>query len=76
MLLILNLSVFEHMQQKYLFDGAKPGQWQYHSEVLTDQGPEEMCINTIREKLLQHLPKEVPYSMTQVGYDLWAPKRC
>ncbi|XP_059406250.1 GTPase Era, mitochondrial-like [Carassius carassius] len=56
--------------KKYLFDGAKPGQWQYHSEVLTDQGPEEMCINTIREKLLQHLPKEVPYSMTQ-QIEIW-----
>uniref|UniRef100_A0A671RJJ9 GTPase Era, mitochondrial n=1 Tax=Sinocyclocheilus anshuiensis TaxID=1608454 RepID=A0A671RJJ9_9TELE len=55
---------------KYLFDGAKPGQWQYHSEVLTDQGPEEMCINTIREKLLQHLPKEVPYGMTQ-QIEIW-----
>uniref|UniRef100_A0A8C2C4E7 GTPase Era, mitochondrial n=1 Tax=Cyprinus carpio TaxID=7962 RepID=A0A8C2C4E7_CYPCA len=56
--------------KKYLFDGAKPGHWQYHSEVLTDQGPEEMCINTIREKLLQHLPKEVPYSMTQ-QIEIW-----
>lgn len=54
----------------YLFEGAKPGQWQYHSEVLTDQGPEEMCINTIRGKLLQHLPKEVPYSMTQ-QIEIW-----
>uniref|UniRef100_A0A672SXU2 GTPase Era, mitochondrial n=1 Tax=Sinocyclocheilus grahami TaxID=75366 RepID=A0A672SXU2_SINGR len=62
--------------KKYLFDGAKPGQWQYHSEVLTDQGPEEMCTNTIREKLLQHLPKEVPYGMTQVGHDLCTLKRC
>uniref|UniRef100_A0A9J8CBP7 Era-like 12S mitochondrial rRNA chaperone 1 n=2 Tax=Cyprinus carpio TaxID=7962 RepID=A0A9J8CBP7_CYPCA len=42
------------------------------TEVLTDQGPEEVCISTIREKLLQCLPKEVPHSMTQVGYDLWA----
>ncbi|XP_043094683.1 GTPase Era, mitochondrial [Puntigrus tetrazona] len=54
----------------YLFQGAKPGQWQYHSEVLTDQGPEEMCVNTVREKLLQYLPKEVPYSMKQ-EIDIW-----
>lgn len=45
---------------------AKPGLWQYHSEVLTDQSPEEVCNNIIREKLLEYLPQEVPYSMTQV----------
>ncbi|XP_016380848.1 GTPase Era, mitochondrial-like [Sinocyclocheilus rhinocerous] len=56
--------------KRYLFEGAKPGQWQYHSEVLTDQGPEEVCISTIREKLLQYLPKEVPYSMTQ-QIEIW-----
>uniref|UniRef100_A0A8C2HRF9 Era-like 12S mitochondrial rRNA chaperone 1 n=1 Tax=Cyprinus carpio TaxID=7962 RepID=A0A8C2HRF9_CYPCA len=48
----------------------KPGQWQYHSEVLTDQGPEEVCISTISEKLLQCLPKEVPHSMTQ-QIEIW-----
>uniref|UniRef100_A0A8C1S5X9 Era-like 12S mitochondrial rRNA chaperone 1 n=1 Tax=Cyprinus carpio TaxID=7962 RepID=A0A8C1S5X9_CYPCA len=48
----------------------KPGQWQYHSEVLTDQGPEEVCISTICEKLLQCLPKEVPHSMTQ-QIEIW-----
>ncbi|KAL1274843.1 hypothetical protein QQF64_027657 [Cirrhinus molitorella] len=56
--------------KRYLFEGAKPGQWQYHSEVLTDQGPEDVCINTIREKLLKYLPKEVPYSMTQ-QIEIW-----
>lgn len=45
---------------------AKPGSWQYHSEVLTDQSPEEVCTNFIREKLLECLPQEVPYSVTQV----------
>lgn len=45
---------------------AKPGSWQYHSEVLTDQSPEEVCTNLIREKLLEYLPQEVPYSVTQV----------
>lgn len=46
---------------------AKPGPWQYHSEVLTDQSPEEVCTNIIREKLLDYLPQEVPYSLTQVA---------
>ncbi|XP_061154673.1 GTPase Era, mitochondrial [Syngnathus typhle] len=54
----------------YLMISAKSGAWQYHSEVLTDQRPEEMCINMIREKLLEHLPQEVPYSITQF-IDFW-----
>uniref|UniRef100_A0A8C7HZQ5 GTPase Era, mitochondrial n=1 Tax=Oncorhynchus kisutch TaxID=8019 RepID=A0A8C7HZQ5_ONCKI len=52
--------------KRYLVVGAKPGSWQYHSDVLTDQTPEEICTNTVREKLLEYLPKEVPYTMTQV----------
>ena len=45
---------------------AKAGPWQYHSEVLTDQTPEEVCANIVREKLLENLRQEVPYTMTQV----------
>lgn len=45
---------------------AKAGSWEYHSEVLTDQSPEDICTNLIREKLLECLPQEVPYSVTQV----------
>ncbi|KAJ8266353.1 hypothetical protein GJAV_G00129450 [Gymnothorax javanicus] len=56
--------------QRYLMLGAKPGSWHYHSEVLTDQSPEEICINTVREKLLEYLPQEVPYNVTQV-IEMW-----
>lgn len=51
--------------KSYFMVAAKPGQWQYHSEVLTDQTPEEVCTNIVREKLLEYLPQEVPYSVTQ-----------
>ncbi|XP_034033410.1 GTPase Era, mitochondrial [Thalassophryne amazonica] len=51
--------------KNYLKRAAKPGAWQYHSQVLTDQTPEEVCLNTIREKLLEHLNQEVPYAITQ-----------
>ncbi|XP_051257668.1 GTPase Era, mitochondrial isoform X1 [Dicentrarchus labrax] len=54
----------------YFMVAAKPGSWQYHSEVLTDQSPEEVCTNIIREKLLEYLPLEVPYSITQ-SIELW-----
>uniref|UniRef100_A0A8C9XVF2 GTPase Era, mitochondrial n=1 Tax=Sander lucioperca TaxID=283035 RepID=A0A8C9XVF2_SANLU len=56
--------------KSYFMAAAKPGSWQYHSEVLTDQSPEEVCTNIIREKLLEYLPQEVPYSMTQ-SVELW-----
>lgn len=56
--------------KSYFLVAAKPGSWQYHSEVLTDQSPEEVCSNIIREKLLEYLPQEVPYSMTQ-SIELW-----
>ncbi|XP_028839627.1 GTPase Era, mitochondrial [Denticeps clupeoides] len=51
--------------KSYLLVGAKPGPWLYHSDVLTDQSPEDICVNTIRGKLLENLPEEVPYTMTQ-----------
>ncbi|CAN9501615.1 unnamed protein product [Ophioblennius macclurei] len=56
--------------KSYFLQAAQPGQWQYHSEVLTDQRPEDVCTNIIREKLLEYLPQEVPYSMTQ-SIELW-----
>ncbi|XP_029028907.1 GTPase Era, mitochondrial [Betta splendens] len=57
----------------YFMSVAKPGLWQYHSEVLTDQSPEEVCNNIIREKLLEYLPQEVPYSVTQ-AIELWSER--
>lgn len=46
---------------------AKPGPWEFHSGVLTSQSPQEICDNIIREKILEYLPLEVPYGVTQVG---------
>ncbi|KAM9789030.1 GTPase Era, mitochondrial [Neosynchiropus ocellatus] len=56
--------------KSYFLSSAKHRSWQYHSEVLTDQSPEEMCHNVVREKLLEYLPQEVPYSITQI-LDYW-----
>ncbi|XP_016042469.2 GTPase Era, mitochondrial isoform X2 [Erinaceus europaeus] len=54
-----------HILKQYLLSKAQPGPWEFHSEVLTSQMPEEICANIIREKLLEHLPQEVPYSVQQ-----------
>ncbi|KAG8122551.1 hypothetical protein E2320_018035, partial [Naja naja] len=43
----------------------QPGPWEYHSDVLTSQSPQEICANLIRARLLEHLPHEVPYLVTQ-----------
>ncbi|XP_026988775.2 GTPase Era, mitochondrial [Tachysurus fulvidraco] len=56
--------------KSYLMVEAKPGSWHYHSAVLTDQSPEDICTNIIREKLLEYLPQEVPYTLTQ-NIELW-----
>ncbi|KAG7483757.1 hypothetical protein MATL_G00041650 [Megalops atlanticus] len=56
--------------KRYLVVGAKPGSWQFHSSVLTDQNPQDICINTVREKLLEYLPQEVPYNVSQT-IELW-----
>ncbi|XP_053313037.1 GTPase Era, mitochondrial [Spea bombifrons] len=56
--------------KKYLLSLAKPGEWEYHSDVVTTQPPQEICNNIIREKLLEYLPQEIPYNVTQVT-DIW-----
>ncbi|XP_029986420.1 GTPase Era, mitochondrial-like [Sphaeramia orbicularis] len=54
----------------YFVAAAKPGPWRFHSRVLTDQTPQDICTSLVREKLLENLPQEVPYSVTQL-VDLW-----
>ncbi|CAI9620441.1 unnamed protein product [Staurois parvus] len=56
--------------KRYLMTLAKPGEWVFHSDVVTTQSPQEICDNIIREKLLEYLPLEIPYSITQVT-NLW-----
>ncbi|NXX73706.1 ERAL1 GTPase, partial [Urocolius indicus] len=56
--------------KQYLLMQAKPGPWEFHSEVLTSQSPQEICVNIIREKVLEYLPQEVPYGVTQVT-EMW-----
>ncbi|XP_009945393.1 PREDICTED: GTPase Era, mitochondrial, partial [Leptosomus discolor] len=56
--------------KRYLLMQAKPGPWEFHSEVLTSQSPQEICDNTIRGKVLEYLPLEVPYGVVQVT-EMW-----
>ncbi|XP_064250713.1 GTPase Era, mitochondrial [Passer domesticus] len=61
--------------KSYLLMQAKPGPWEFHSDVLTSQSPREICDNIIREKVLEYLPLEVPYGVTQVT-DVWEEGEC
>ncbi|XP_060124389.1 GTPase Era, mitochondrial isoform X2 [Zootoca vivipara] len=56
--------------KRYLLKQARPGPWEFHNEVLTTQSPQEVCDNIIREKLLEYLPEEVPYTVTQ-STEIW-----
>ncbi|NXG62162.1 ERAL1 GTPase, partial [Hemiprocne comata] len=56
--------------KQYLLMQAKPGPWEFHSGVLTSQSPQEICDNIIREKILEYLPLEVPYGVSQVT-EMW-----
>ncbi|KAL8198961.1 UNVERIFIED_CONTAM: Era Like 12S Mitochondrial RRNA Chaperone 1 [Gekko kuhli] len=64
MLAAINKEEVETLKS-YLLMQAKPGPWEFHSEVLTSQSPQEICDNIIREKLLEYLPEEVPYTVIQ-----------
>ncbi|NXA05333.1 ERAL1 GTPase, partial [Sapayoa aenigma] len=61
--------------KQYLLMQAKPGPWEFHSDVLTSQSPQEVCDNIIREKVLEYLPLEVPYGVTQVT-EIWEEGEC
>ncbi|NXS14629.1 ERAL1 GTPase, partial [Neodrepanis coruscans] len=61
--------------KQYLLMQAKPGPWEFHSNVLTSQSPQEVCDNIIREKVLEYLPLEVPYGVTQVT-EMWEEGEC
>ncbi|NXV00744.1 ERAL1 GTPase, partial [Cettia cetti] len=61
--------------KRYLLMQAKPGPWEFHSDVLTNQSPQEICNNIIREKVLEYLPLEVPYGVTQV-MEMWEEGEC
>ncbi|EDV24104.1 uncharacterized protein TRIADDRAFT_57257 [Trichoplax adhaerens] len=53
------------MLQEYLVSQAKPGNWQYNMKQLTSLSPSRFVEEIIREKLLGHLPHDLPYILKQ-----------
>lgn len=56
--------------QDYLLAAARPGRWLFHSSLVTDQDPYEIAIATVREKLLNTLPDEIPYNVN-ISVEFW-----
>lgn len=49
--------------KRYLLSRAKPGEWIFSREMLTDQMPQEIAEMCVREKMLESLPEEIPYEL-------------
>ncbi|XP_033321874.2 GTPase Era, mitochondrial [Megalopta genalis] len=47
--------------RNYLLDCAKESDWQYSNDSYTDQSIETIVRETVRAKLLDHLPQDIPY---------------
>jgi GTPase Era involved in 16S rRNA processing len=53
--------------KRYLFSRAQPGNWLFSRSLVTDQMPKDIAMMCVREKMLEHLPEEVPYEMDIVS---------
>ncbi|KAH7978966.1 hypothetical protein HPB49_007576 [Dermacentor silvarum] len=58
--------------RNFFLQAAKPSEWMYPFELVTDQNPHELGTLIVREKVLNHLPREVPYNLhvKVAGWDL------
>ncbi|XP_043470038.1 GTPase Era, mitochondrial [Leptopilina heterotoma] len=50
--------------RNYFLDIAKEKKWEYNTEMYTDQKPEIIVERTVRAKLMDNLPQEMPYRLT------------
>lgn len=56
--------------RSYLLQAARPSEWMYPKELVTDQNPHEIATMIVREKVLNHLAKEVPYNL-DISVTMW-----
>ncbi|XP_076367300.1 GTPase Era, mitochondrial isoform X2 [Tachypleus tridentatus] len=54
----------------YLLETARQAPWLYHCSTVTDQSPLEVVQMAVREKLLEYLPKEIPYNVN-LEIEMW-----
>ncbi|XP_016949534.1 GTPase Era, mitochondrial [Drosophila biarmipes] len=49
--------------QSYLVGQAKPRSWKYPADIRTDTSPEAQIVESVRARLLDYLPQEIPYNL-------------
>ncbi|XP_066137882.1 GTPase Era, mitochondrial [Euwallacea fornicatus] len=49
--------------KQYLIDSARPGKWMFPQVVWTDQTAENIIQSSVKAKLLDFLPQEIPYRL-------------
>lgn len=49
--------------QTYLLDSAKPRDWCYDKHIYSSNTCEDIIQQTVRAKLLDNLPNEIPYNL-------------
>jgi GTP-binding protein Era len=49
--------------KNYLIEKAKPAEWLFPSEVWSDQTAQEIVSKSVKAKLLDFLPQEIPYTL-------------
>ncbi|KAH8349138.1 hypothetical protein KR084_007348 [Drosophila pseudotakahashii] len=49
--------------QNYLLGQAKPRVWKYPADIRTDTSPEAQIVESVRARLLDYLPQEIPYNL-------------
>lgn len=45
----------------FVLNQSKSTNWEYPSEKFTDRSPEELIVESVRARLLDYLPQEIPY---------------
>ena len=49
--------------KNYLIKNAKPDHWLFPAEIWSDQTAEEIITKSVKAKLLDFLPQEIPYTL-------------
>lgn len=53
----------------YIYTFAKPGPWEFPANKFTDQSNEVIVEESVRARLLDYLPQEIPYTLkSQLEY--------
>ncbi|KAH8391514.1 hypothetical protein KR215_011226 [Drosophila sulfurigaster] len=49
--------------QDHFISAAKPRRWEYPADIYTDASPETLIVESVRARLLDYLPQEIPYNL-------------